>query len=260
VTGVSEAALLEVSALSLRVAQRELIRGVSLRVQRGELWCVLGANGAGKTLFLHTVAGLRRIDGGTVALGGKPLGEWTLAGAARIRGFLPQSSYHAFPMPVQDAVLMGRHPHLSRWGWEQDEDFRRASVALRDVGLDDIAARDVTTLSGGERQRVAIAALLAQDVPLMLLDEAVAHLDLHHQILVLRQLRALADAGCAVMLSIHELNLARRFATHAMLFRGGGDVDAGPVDPVMSESALTEAFRYPVSRVSVGERRLFIAD
>ena len=259
-TGTAPAISLQVDGLSLRVAQRTLIRAASLLVRPGDLWCVLGANGAGKTLFLHTLAGLRRIDDGAVAMAGKPLAEWSLADAARVRGFLPQSLYHAFPMPVDEAVVMGRHPHLSRWAWERDDDRRRALAALAEVGMAEYARRDITTLSGGERQRVAVAALLVQDVPLLLLDEPVAHLDLHHQIVVLRHLAQLAAAGRGVMLSIHDLNLARRFATHALLFRCDGHVDTGPVDAVMTEAALSEAFSCPVSRVTVGTLALFVAD
>jgi len=252
--------LLAVDVLALSVARRTLIDEVSLRVNDGDFWCILGANGAGKTLFLHTLAGLRRIDGGAVALSGRPLAQWSLADAARVRGFLPQATYHAFPMQVLDAVVMGRHPHLSRWDWETDRDRERARAALSEVGLSDLETRDITTLSGGERQRVAVAALLAQDVPLLLLDEPVAHLDLHHQILVLRHLAQLVQTGHAVMLSLHDLNLARRFATHVMLFRGDGEVDTGATDDVMREDALTAAFGHPVSRVTVGQRALFVAD
>jgi iron complex transport system ATP-binding protein len=257
---IEAAPFLVVDALTLSVARRTLIGDVSLRVDGGDFWCVLGANGAGKTLFLHTLAGLRRIDGGAVALAGRPLAQWPLADAARVRGFLPQATYHAFPMPVLDAVVMGRHPHLSRWDWESDSDRERARAALSAVGLADLETRDITTLSGGERQRVAVAALLAQDVPLLLLDEPVAHLDLHHQILVLRHLAQLAQAGRAIVLSIHDLNLARRFATRVMLFRGGAQVETGATDDVMREDALTAAFGHPVSRVTVGERALFVAD
>jgi iron complex transport system ATP-binding protein len=257
---IEAAPFLVVDALTLSIARRTLIGDVSLRVDGGDFWCILGANGAGKTLFLHTLAGLRRIDGGAVALAGRPLAQWPLADAARVRGFLPQATYHAFPMPVLDAVVMGRHPHLSRWDWESDSDRERAREALSEVGLADLETRDITTLSGGERQRVAVAALLAQDVPLLLLDEPVAHLDLHHQILVLRHLAQLAQAGRAIVLSIHDLNLACRFATRVMLFRGGAQVETGASDDVMREDALTAAFGHPVSRVTVGGRALFVAD
>ncbi|MDQ6620408.1 MAG: ABC transporter ATP-binding protein [Pseudomonadota bacterium] len=251
--------MLQIDRLALSVAARTLLREVSLSIEPGELWCIVGANGAGKTLFLHTLIGLRAIEHGEIRLRGRAVDQWSLAEAARVRGFLPQSTYHAFPMRVLDAVVMGRYPYLSRWRWEQDEDRLRAVDALAAVGLPELAHRDIMTLSGGERQRVCIAALLAQDAPLLLLDEPVSHLDLRHQIIVLQHLRQLADAGRAVMLSIHDLNLAHRFATHVMLFRGGGACIAGPVDEVMNEAALSDAFGCRVTRITAAERTLFLA-
>jgi len=118
----STGTLLEVEALRVSVGGRRLIDAVSFAVRPGDVWCVLGANGAGKTLLLHTLAGLRSQDGGTIALAAKPLAQWRLEDAARWRGFLPQFNTQSFPMTVSDAVVMGRHPHLSRWAWEGEEE------------------------------------------------------------------------------------------------------------------------------------------
>ena len=131
--------------------------------------------------------------------------------------------------------------------------------ALEAVDMADMADRDVTTLSGGERQRVAIATLLVQQAPLLLLDEPVAHLDLHHQIAILEHLASVAAArDRAVIFSVHDLNLAARFATHAMLYREDGSIDSGPIAEVMSAGALSCAFRYPVAQVRVGARTVFV--
>ena len=160
-----------------------------------------------------------------------------------------------------DIVLMGRHPHLSRWHWEGDAERDIAHAALAALGLAALAERDVTTLSGGERQRVALASLLAQDPTLMLLDEPITHLDLHHQIVVLQHLALLArERDKAVMFSIHDLNLARRFATHALILMGDGTLCHGPAADVMTTAVLTAAFGYPVLEVQAGERTLFVAE
>ena len=253
--------VLTVSKLALGIGPRALIRNLCLEVHAGELWCILGANGVGKTLFLYTLVGLRRVQSGSVRIFGKSLEQWPVLEAAQARAFLPQKIYDAFGGSALDIVLMGRHPHLSRWQWEGEEDRGTALAALHAVGLKHLAAQDVTTLSGGERQRVAIAALLAQDAPLLLLDEPVAHLDLHHQIMVLRHLGSLArEQARAVLFSIHDLNLARRFATHAMLFREDGIVDSGPIDEVMNAPALSSAFRYPVTQMKGGQQTVFVPD
>ncbi len=255
------APLLEVRQLLLRVGSRTLVRDLSFRVQPGELWCLLGRNGAGKTTLLNTVVGLRDPQAGSVHLAGRRLGDWPGNEAARQRGFLPQSIHDAFSASVLESVLVGRHPYLSRWQWEGDFERELALAALGEVDLAGFEQRDVLTLSGGERQRVALAALLAQDAPLLLLDEPVSHLDLHHQILVLEHLGKLArERGKGVLLTLHELNLAARFASHALLFGPDGAVRQGPAREVMVEPALESAFGHRVTRMEAGSRTWFLPE
>lgn len=252
-------AVIELRDLAIRAGRRTLLERLSLQVLPGELWAVLGANGAGKTLLLNTLAGLRPPDEGSIHLRGRPVREWSALEVAKLRAFLPQAVHDAFSASVLDVVLLGRHPHMSRWGWEGEAERRMALAALEAVEMEGLVERDVVTLSGGERQRVAIAALLVQDAPLLLMDEPVAHLDLHHQIAILGHMAGLAARERkAVMLSMHDLNLAVRFATHAFLYLGDGRVHAGPIDEVMNDAALSSAFRYPVSRTEVGGRAVFL--
>lgn len=255
---MNSSALLEARALTLAIGQRTLVEGLSLTVRPGDVWALLGPNGSGKTTLLHTLAGLRPGQGGDVLLGGRPLAQWSPEAAARQRGLLPQALGDAFSAPVLDIVLIGRHPHLARWAWEDDADRELARAALAAVDLHGFEDHDVLTLSGGERQRVGLAALLAQDPALLLLDEPLAHLDLHHQIAVMQHLQALArTAGKAVVLSLHDLNLARRFATHALVLAATGH-RAGPVADVMDERTLGAAFGHPVRCVEAAGHRLFV--
>lgn len=252
-------ALLEADNLVLRAGTRTLLAGLSFAVARGEIWSVLGPNGSGKTTLLHTLAGLRVPDGGAVRLAGRPLGAWPATDAACLRGLLPQTLHDAFSASALEIVLMGRHPHLARWAWEDDSDRALALGKLAAVELAGFAERDVTTLSGGERQRVGIAALLAQDPLLLLLDEPVAHLDLRHQIVVLEHLRETARRdGKAIVLSIHDLTLARRYSTHVLVL-GGRTPVLGAVDATMNETALTAAFGHPVARRLIDDRVVFVA-
>ncbi|HSJ96486.1 MAG TPA: ABC transporter ATP-binding protein, partial [Myxococcota bacterium] len=254
------APLLEVDALTVRIGRRTLVSRLSMQARPGEVWCILGANGAGKTTFLETVVGLRAPYAGAIRIAGRDARGCSPLEAARLRAYLPQAQRDAFGASVLEVVLLGRHPHLSRWEWEGDDDRRAALAALQAVGLAPLAQRDVATLSGGERQRAAIAALMVQDAPLLLLDEPAAQLDLHHQSQVLGHLRAAAlEQGRAVVFSVHDLNLAARFATHAMLFHDDGAVDAGALGAVMSDAALSAAFRCPVRQVRAGERTVFLA-
>ena len=253
------APLLEAQNLLLRVGGRTLVRDLSFRLGAGEVWCMLGPNGAGKSTFLHTAVGLREPQGGTLRLAGRALADWPAAEAARQRGFLPQTLHDAFSASVLETVMLGRHPYLSRWQWEGERERETALAALRVVDLAGFERRDVLTLSGGERQRVALAALLAQDAPLLLLDEPVSHLDLHHQLMVMEHLVKLASA-CAkgVLFTVHDLNLAARFASHALLLMPQGTVRHGPIAEVMIEDGLSAAFGHRVARIEAAGRILFV--
>lgn len=255
------AALLEVRDLSLAVAGRRLVDRLNLAVHAGEIWCLLGPNGSGKTTFLHTVVGLREAQSGSISLQGRALSGWKPLDAARQRGFLPQTIHDAFGASVLDCVMMGRHPHLGRWQWEGEAERAMALSFLETVDLAGFADRDVMTLSGGERQRVAIAALLAQETPLLLLDEPLAHLDLHHQLLLLSHLSDLASThGRGLLFSLHDLNLASRHASHAVILEPGGSATLGPVEEVMTEAILSNAFGHRLTRVEHAGRILFIPE
>ena len=259
--------LLEAEGLALQVGERWLCCEFSLKLAAGECLALLGPNGAGKTTLLHTLAGLRESSVGQVRLGGLPYAGWPAVEAARFRGLLVQQQPDHFAASVLETVMIGRHPHLGRWGWEGQEDERVARAALAEVGLADFAARDVLTLSGGERQRVAIAALLAQAPRLFLLDEPLNHLDLHHQIATLalfqRLVRDGADrpgGGRGVVMVLHDINLAARYADHVILLDGRGGVCAGDRDSVLQPELLSHAFGHPLRRFEVDGRVTFIPD
>ncbi|SNU86874.1 ABC transporter ATP-binding protein [Pandoraea sputorum] len=264
----ANAAMLQTHALTLRAGERVLVDWLDLAIAPGECWCLAGPNGAGKTTLLGTLAGLRPIDdkpqrdatitaSGRVDIAGKSLAQWRPAPLAKVRALMPQQSRDAFGATALEVVLAGRHPYLAqgRWGaWESDDDVALAIEALAQVGLEDFASRDVTTLSGGERQRVSLAAVIAQATPLLLLDEPVSHLDLHHQIDALELLARHAQRDdCAVVFSCHDLNLARRFATHALLLDGRGGWRAGPVQEVLSAEYCSDAFGYALRLIRDGD-------
>jgi len=254
------AALLHAEGLRLEAGARVLVDDLGFTVRPGEVWALLGPNGSGKTTLLHALAGLRPPAAGRVRLADRPYADWPAGQAACLRGLLPQVLADAFSAPVLEIVLIGRHPHLARWAWESAEDEAVARAALAAVDLAGFEARDVLTLSGGERQRVGLAALLAQDPLLLLLDEPLAHLDLHHQVAVLDLLRGRArEAGKAVVLALHDLNLAHRFATHALVLSPRGH-RAGPVAEVMREGVLGAAFGHVLRQAQVAGRTVFVPE
>ncbi|WP_035486107.1 ABC transporter ATP-binding protein [Paraburkholderia xenovorans] len=252
-------AVLSAQRLTLRAGARTLLDAFTHTFYEGEIWCVAGPNGAGKTTLLSTLAGLLQPPVGHVELDGVRLADWPPLPLAQRRALMPQSAADAFSASVLDIVMLNRFPHLTGWGWEGEADRAAAHAALNALGLAAFAARDVLSLSGGERQRVALAAVLCQEAPLLLLDEPLSHLDLHHQIDCLEALTAWTrEPRRTVMFSCHDLNLARRFATHALLLDGAGGAYAGPVQDVLTPALASRAFGYPLILIRDGEHEALI--
>ena len=245
--------------LSLRVGQRQLLQDLQWQVRPGECWCIIGRNGAGKSTLLRTLAGLRGADGGQVLLHDKPLADWPLAELARQRAYLPQSRNDAFAYTALDTVLSARHPYQAAHYWETGADLALAMQALQQLDVAELAQRDVRSLSGGERQRVAIAALLAQDAALMLLDEPANALDLAHQVSVMQLFACLCrEQHKAVVMVSHDLNLAHRVASHALLLMGDGSWQAGPAYTILNAAQLSRCLGHPIERFRHGEQTLFL--
>jgi iron complex transport system ATP-binding protein len=241
---------LEVKQLTLRAADRVLIADLTQTFAAGEMWCIAGPNGAGKTTLIAAMAGLSKETSDSISLDGRALREWRSNDLARRRALMPQASHDAFSASVLDIVMLNRFPHLTGWGWESEADRAAAHAALDALGLAAFASRDVLSLSGGERQRVALAAALCQDAQTLLLDEPLAHLDLHHQIDCLEALNNWMNTNSrSVIFSCHDLNLARRFSTHALLLDGMGHAYAGPVREVLTPERASAAFGYPLTLI-----------
>ena len=253
------ASTLACSQLTVEVAGRVLVRDLQLTIASGAVTAILGRNGAGKTMTLHTLAGLRAPARGSVTLNGQSLANWPRLSLARRLGLLTQTTEDPFPSTVLDSVLVGRHPHIDFWRWESDADREIARAALASVTLEDLAERDVETLSGGERRRVALAALLAQNPDVLLLDEPINHLDPHHQLDVLKLLRESASAGRAIVMSLHDAGLAARFSDHALLMFGDGEWLSGPTREVLTPQTMTRLYGVAVTEIAWAGGRTFVA-
>ena len=252
-------ASLQCRDLTISVPGRTLVEALSLASAAGEFVAVLGPNGVGKSLALLTLAGLRPADSGTITLNGKPIGEIPRQEIATGLALLPQYTEDFFPTTVLDTVMIGRHPHIGRWRWETAEDRRIAMDALRRVDLGDMGNRDVLTLSGGERRRLAVAQVLAQSPRVFLLDEPTNHLDPQHQLDVLQIFRDRANGGHAVIASLHDVNLAARFADRCLVLYGDGRWEIGAAPDILTAERLSELYLTNMEPVSWRGGRLFVA-
>jgi iron complex transport system ATP-binding protein len=245
--------------VDVAVAGRTLVRGLELAAKGGEFIAVLGRNGVGKTLTLHTLAGLRAPAAGAVALDGRDLAAWPGRERAQRLGLLLQLTEDPFPSSVFETALIGRHPHLPFWQWEDARDLAAAHDALAAVGLAEFAGRAVESLSGGERRRLDIATLLAQDASVCLLDEPTNHLDPRHRNEVLALFRARADAGGLVIAALHDATLAARVADKALLLFGDGRWRYGEAASILSDVNLTELYDVPVGELAWRGQRVFVS-
>jgi iron complex transport system ATP-binding protein len=249
--------LLECRGIDVCVESRTLVRDLNLRVGRGSMLAILGPNGSGKSLSLHTFAGLRAPKAGELLISGRPLNGWPRRALARELALLPQNVEDPFPASVIETVLLGRHPHIPRWQWESARDLAIASEALVAVGLAGYEDRDVLTLSGGERRRAALAAVLAQTPRIFLLDEPTNQLDPNHQLEALQLLRERADGGAAVIVTLHDPNLAERFADDALLIGRNGDWQCGHVADILTAQHLSALYDTRFETADFGGRRVF---
>ena len=251
--------LLSCDGIRVSVPGRILVDGLQLSLRRGELIAVLGQNGTGKTLSLLTLAGLREPAAGTVRIGADNIQSTARQEVARKLALLPQDVEDIFPATVLDTTLIGRHPHIGRLRWESSDDYAIANQALQTMGLENLAARDVLTLSGGERRRLSIAQVLTQQPDVYLLDEPTNHLDPQHQLDAMRIFRNAADNGAGVIATLHDVNLAVRFADRCLLLFGDGRWELGASADVLSETRLSDLYATPMESVDWRSHQLFVA-
>jgi iron complex transport system ATP-binding protein len=245
--------------VAIEVPGRRLVRELSFALPAGRVLAVLGRNGAGKSSTLHTIAGLRACRAGTVSIAGRTLAQWPRRALARTLGLLPQLVEDPFPATALESALVGRHPHLDFWAWEREVDRECARRALAAVDLEGFDDRQIDTLSGGERRRLSIATVLAQDPQVFLLDEPIHQLDPQHQLAVLRMFRGLADAGRTVVVSLHDVGLAARFADDVLLLFGDGRWEYGACATSLSERSIGELYGIEVRELRWDGGRTFVA-
>ena len=236
--------LVSADAVDVALAKRTILRGVSVTVERGEIFALVGPNGSGKSTLLGALAGDLKPAAGSVFFDGTPIESLKGKDLARRRGLLLQSNQVSFPFPVGHVVEMGRNPWAGTDESERDDEI--VAWAMEQVEVTELRHRRFNELSGGERARVSLARVLAQDTELLLLDEPTAALDLHHQNRVLTLIRERAKNNRGVVVVAHDLSLAAALADRVGVFVDGRMLAAGTVQEVMNPELLSEAYQVPI--------------
>jgi ABC-type cobalamin/Fe3+-siderophores transport system ATPase subunit len=215
---------------------------ISLTVRPGTLTALIGPNGCGKTTLLKIASGLLDFDHGSVRIMGSDIRDITPMRRSQLVSFAPSGVDFTFNYTVLEVVSQGRSPHLDMLGNLTEKDHEKIDWAISRLTLQDFTSRGVNQLSQGEKERVVIARHLAQDAPVMLFDENLAHLDLKHRISLMKELKALADEGKSVIVAMHDIEFAARFFQRAILMRGGVILKEGGRDQIFQPGLLREAY------------------
>lgn len=233
--------MIEIAQLSVARGPCRVLDSLDLRLSGGELIALIGLNGAGKSTLLETMAGALLGYEGSCRVDGLEVRICPARELAQRVAFLPQTAGRGSSVSGRQVVFMGRYPHSPGWQ-ESPADAEAVSRAMREASCAHLASRSFAALSGGERQRLLLAAALAQESPVMLLDEPAAHVDLPHQIEMYRLLAARAAQGTLCVAATHDLNLAARFANRILLLdRGHAAAFGSPVE-VLTSAAFRRAF------------------
>ncbi|MDH7514547.1 MAG: ABC transporter ATP-binding protein [Bacteroidota bacterium] len=236
-------AVVALHRVTFSYAATPVLRDVSLHVKRGDFTCVIGPNGAGKTTLLRIITGYLKPRTGDVSLFGRSPRGMRERERALLAALVPQTERYTFPLSVRAMVQLGRYPHSAGLGFETSKDREKVNEAMRLAGVEAFAGRLVSSLSGGEQHRVSIARALAQDTPLILLDEPNAHLDIRHQVRLFELLRALhRNERKTIICVTHDLNLASTFADLIVLLDNGAIVACGTPTCVLRRETLSRHF------------------
>ena len=258
---MASASLLRCENLSIKAGDHRLFENLNLNIQPGQRWAVLGMNGTGKTTLLHTLAGLLPAHQGRIYLNDQPLEQLSRREIALKLGLLFQDQHELFPGTVMETILTGRHPHLKAWQWESVEDENQARQLLAAVDLKNYEQRQGTTLSGGERRRLGIATVLLQDPDLLLLDEPINHLDLHHQQKILQLLvTTVQQKHKSLLMVMHDINLSACYCDHVLMIFADGTVRQGSADALLQEDILSELYQHRIRGLNHEDRTFFISN
>ena len=239
--------ILQIRDLTIGYEENTIISGINAEIKTGELIGIIGPNGAGKSTLLKTIRGLLPAKNGEVLYFDQPMQAYGEKELARRVAYLQQNVETGFGYTGLDIVLTGRYPYMKWWEGEKDEDKELARDCMSYTGTLDLAERPVTEVSGGQKQRILLAKVLAQQTPLLFLDEPTTGLDMVYREEIFRFARELANMGKTILMVVHELDLAAVYCSRIFLLGEGKLLADGTPRQVLTESLLSRAYEADIS-------------
>ena len=252
---VIENKLFEVKNIYFDYDGEEIFSDISFSIERGDVLCILGPNGTGKTTLIKCLNGLNEINSGEILINGEDIRGLSFRQISKHVGYIPQSHVPSFPFKVFDVVLMGRAPYLNLTDSPKDEDKKIALDALKTLGIEDLKDKEYTNLSGGERQLVFLARVLCQKPDILILDEPTSHLDFGNQIKLLEIIDNLARSGLSIIMSSHFPDHAFLSSTKVAIMTNKKFIDFGTPDDVVTEENLKKAYSIDVKLMELDDKR-----
>jgi iron complex transport system ATP-binding protein len=245
-------------SFSYRAAQQPLFSDFWLEIPAGSTTAILGPNGAGKSTLLFLTLGWLKPSSGHIWLNGRLQQNYTRREKGQFMSLVPQREQLMFAYSILEYVLLGRAPYLSSLAAPGEADYVIALSALRKVGLEEFAHRNIMELSGGEHQKVLIARALTQQPCLLLLDEPTTHLDLHNKAQVRTLLQHLQQQGVTILMTTHEPELAIELASHVVFMNHGRVLYAGSAEDAFTSERLSQLYQLPVQVMQMADRQVVI--
>ena len=251
--------LFEVRNISFDYDGEEIFSDISFSIEKGDVLCILGPNGTGKTTLIKCLNGLQDTNSGEILINGQNIENLSFQQISKHIGYIPQSHVPSFPFKVFDVVLMGRAPYLNLTDTPREEDKEIALEALKTLGIDDLKDKEYTNLSGGERQLVFLARVLCQKPDILILDEPTSHLDFGNQIKLLEIIDNLANSGLSIIMSSHFPDHAFLSSTKVAIMKDKRFIDFGTPDSVVTEDNLRKAYSIDVKLMELdGNRKVCV--
>ena len=234
--------------------KKTILENVSFEIGTGDILCILGPNGVGKTTLFKTILGFLKLKGGSILLDGEDINKWSRKEFAKAIGYLPQTHIPPFPYKVRDVVVMGRTAHLGIFSSPSSEDYEIAEKTIDLLGIAHLTDKVYTEISGGERQLVLIARALAQEPKILIMDEPTSNLDYGNQVRVLKHIKELSKRNIGIIMTSHFPDHAFMASTKVLAINGGEEYSIGTSEEVVTSQLLQKIYNIRVQINTVVDR------